>query len=68
LGFSISLASLAMSRSASRRVVVAVLSTTWAKPVELDPLTVADDDNLLQRIAQQPNVPAPLRNGLSGLY
>jgi hypothetical protein len=42
--------------------------STILKPVELDPLTVADDDNFLQRIAQQPNVPSPLRNGLSELY
>jgi 5-methylthioadenosine/S-adenosylhomocysteine deaminase len=42
--------------------------STILKPVELDPLTVADDDNFLSRIAQQPNVPAPLRNGLSDLY
>ena len=37
-------------------------------PIELDPLTVADDDTFLQRMAEQPNVPAPLRNTLSTLY
>jgi 5-methylthioadenosine/S-adenosylhomocysteine deaminase len=42
--------------------------STILKPVELDPLTVADDDNFLLRIEQQPNVPAPLRNGLRALY
>jgi cytosine/adenosine deaminase-related metal-dependent hydrolase len=38
------------------------------KPVQLDPLTVADDDKFLNLIAQQPNVPEPVKNGLSGLY
>jgi 5-methylthioadenosine/S-adenosylhomocysteine deaminase len=42
--------------------------STILKPVELDPLTVADDENFLPRIEQQPNVPAPLRNGLAALY
>jgi len=31
-------------------------------------LTVADDGNFLNLIAQQPNVPALVKNGLSGLY
>jgi hypothetical protein len=38
------------------------------KAVQLDPLTVADDDKFLNLIAQQPNVPGPVKNGLSGLY
>jgi cytosine/adenosine deaminase-related metal-dependent hydrolase len=38
------------------------------KPIELDPLTVADDDTFLQRMAAQPNVPAALRQNLSTLY
>ena len=38
------------------------------KPVELDPLTVADDGMFLERIEAQPNVPAPLKNSLRGLY
>jgi hypothetical protein len=42
--------------------------STILKPVALDPLTVADDDTFLQRIAQQPNLPAPLKNSLSELY
>jgi cytosine/adenosine deaminase-related metal-dependent hydrolase len=42
--------------------------STILKPVALDPLTVADDASFLDRIAQQPNVPALLKNGLSGLY
>ncbi len=42
--------------------------STILQPLELDPLTVADDSNFLSQIAQQPNVPAPIRSGLSGLY
>ncbi len=42
--------------------------STVLKPLDLDPLTVADDSNFLSQIAQQPNVPAPIRSGLSGLY
>jgi 5-methylthioadenosine/S-adenosylhomocysteine deaminase len=42
--------------------------STILKPVRLDPLTVANDDTFLDRIAQQPNLPAPLKSGLSGLY
>jgi hypothetical protein len=42
--------------------------STILKPVELDPLTVPDDENSLKRIAEQPNVQAPLRTGLAELY
>jgi 5-methylthioadenosine/S-adenosylhomocysteine deaminase len=42
--------------------------STILKPIELDPLTVADDDNFLDEIEQQPNVPAPIKNGLRALY
>jgi hypothetical protein len=37
-------------------------------PVELDPLTVADDADFVNAIAQQANVPAAIRQGLAGLY
>jgi hypothetical protein len=42
--------------------------STILKPVRLDPLTVADDPNFLSVIANQPNVPKPVRTGLAGLY
>jgi hypothetical protein len=42
--------------------------STVLKPIELDPLTVADDPNFLDRIEQQPNVPAGLRAALRNLY
>jgi len=51
----------AMTRSAP-------LLSTILNPIELDPLTVADDATFLQRIKRQPNVPAPLKNGLGALY
>jgi hypothetical protein len=38
------------------------------KPIELDPLTVADDDNFLDEIEQQPNLPAAVKSGLRDLY
>jgi cytosine/adenosine deaminase-related metal-dependent hydrolase len=37
-------------------------------PMELDPLTVADDPNFLRRITAEPNVPRAIREGLSQLY
>jgi 5-methylthioadenosine/S-adenosylhomocysteine deaminase len=46
----------------------AALLSTILQPIVLDPLTVADDPNFLTRIAQQPNVPEAVRNGLAALY
>lgn len=37
-------------------------------PIELDPLTVADDENFLREIEQQPNLPDAVRQGLRTLY
>jgi hypothetical protein len=51
----------------STRAVSAPLSTIL-EPVALDPLTVADDPSFLSGIANQPNLPAPVRKGLAGLY
>jgi len=42
--------------------------STILKPIQLDPLTVADDPGFLDRIAAQPNLPAAVRTGLAGLY
>jgi len=38
------------------------------QPIELDPLTVADDPEFLHRIATEPNVPEAIRDGLALLY
>jgi cytosine/adenosine deaminase-related metal-dependent hydrolase len=38
------------------------------KPIALDPLTVADDPNFLIEIANQPNLPDPIRSNLATLY
>jgi 5-methylthioadenosine/S-adenosylhomocysteine deaminase len=38
------------------------------KPMKLDPLTVADDDDFLAQIAAQPNVPQPISQQLAQLY
>lgn len=42
--------------------------STILKPIRLDPLTVADDEDFLDAIEQQPNVPAPVKSGLRALY
>jgi len=46
----------------------AALLSTILQPIDLDPLTVADDPDFLTRIAQQPNLPDAIRNGLASLY
>jgi cytosine/adenosine deaminase-related metal-dependent hydrolase len=38
------------------------------QPIALDPLTVADDPDFLLKIANEPNVPDPVRIGLAQLY
>ncbi len=38
------------------------------QPLALDPLTVADDSNFLTEIANQPNLPDPIRSNLATLY
>jgi hypothetical protein len=42
--------------------------STLLRPIELDPLTVADDANFLAHIAEQPNLPEVVRTGLAKLY
>jgi 5-methylthioadenosine/S-adenosylhomocysteine deaminase len=42
--------------------------STILKPIDLDPLTVADDNSFLDEIVQQPNVPPSIKNGLRALY
>ncbi len=37
-------------------------------PLELDPLTVADDDSFLKQIAQEKNLPDAVKQGLKELY
>lgn len=37
-------------------------------PIDLDPLTVADDRDFLDLVERQPNVPDPVRLGLRDLY
>jgi len=46
----------------------AVPLSTILGPIALDPLTVPDDHNFLPAIAQQPNLPDPVRTGLAQLY
>ena len=53
------------SRSAAR---AAVPLSTILEPMDLDPLTVADDGEFLERIAAQKNLPAFLPSELAALY
>ena len=46
----------------------APLLSAILRPIVLDPLTVADDTTVLDRIAAQPNIPGPLKTELAGLY
>jgi hypothetical protein len=55
----------------SRRAAMAIRSTPLSQilgPIELDPLTVADDHDFLSFVERQPNVPEPVRLGLRELY
>jgi hypothetical protein len=51
-----------------RSAVTAVPLSTVLKPMELDPLTVADDDEFLDAIETQKNLPAAVATGLRGMY
>jgi hypothetical protein len=42
--------------------------STVLRPVHLDPLTVADDNKFLEKIAQQPNLPPGIKTALHVLY
>lgn len=55
-------------RAAKALAKTAPLLSAILKPVKLDPLTVADDSDYLDLIAQQPNVPDKVKNGLRALY
>jgi cytosine/adenosine deaminase-related metal-dependent hydrolase len=51
-----------------RSAVTAVPLSTVLTPLELDPLTVADDDEFLDAVELQRNLPAAVRTGLRGMY
>jgi hypothetical protein len=54
-------------RAGAAAALAAPLSSIL-NPIRLDALTVADDEDFLDAIEGQPNVPAPIRNGLRALY
>ena len=55
--------------SAARGVAAAALPLSKIlKPIDLDPVTVADDPNFLDAIEHQPNVPSVIKNNLRALY
>lgn len=49
-------------------VAASVPLSALLQPIELDPLTVADDPDFLAAIAMQPNLPVAVRDGLAKLY
>jgi hypothetical protein len=51
-----------------RSAVSAVPLSTVLEPLELDPLTVADDNDFLDTVELQKNLPAAVRTKLRGLY
>jgi 5-methylthioadenosine/S-adenosylhomocysteine deaminase len=55
-------------RAAARAAPAATPLSTILQPIRLDPLTVVDDEDFLDAIKQQPNVPAPIKNRLRTLY
>jgi len=55
-------------RAAGAPARASVPLSSILKPIPLDPLTVADDEDFLDAIEAQPNVPPAIRNGLRGLY
>ena len=54
-------------KRAAKPTAAAPLSTIL-QPIQLDPLTVADDKHFLDAIEQQPNVPMPIKTRLRSLY
>src|SRR5262249_17801950 len=54
-------------RAAAKAAAAARLSTAL-RPITLDALSVADDEDFLDQIEAQPNVPAPVKKGLRNLY
>jgi len=54
-------------RLAPRAPAAAALSDLLS-PIALDPLTVADDERFLERLGQQPNLPAAVKAGVPDLY
>lgn len=51
-----------------RSAVTAVPLSTVLKPMELDPLTVADDNDFLDAVELQRNLPTAVRTGLRAMY
>lgn len=49
-------------------VLAATPLSELVEPLELDPLTVADDANFLKRLKAQPNLPDEVKNGLSKVF
>jgi 5-methylthioadenosine/S-adenosylhomocysteine deaminase len=55
-------------KRASAKATAAAPLSTILKPITLDALTVADDEDFLDQIEAQPNVPEPVKKGLRQLF
>jgi hypothetical protein len=55
-------------RAAVKITAAAPLLSAVLKPIQLDPLTVADDASFLDSIEHQPNLPAAIKSNLRALY
>ena len=55
-------------RAAVKVTAAAPLLSAILKPIQLDPLTVADDAGFLDSIEHQPNLPAAVKSNLRALY
>ena len=55
-------------RAVAKPALAAPPLSAILRPILLDPLAVAGDENFLNAIEQQPNVPVAVKSGLRGLY
>jgi 5-methylthioadenosine/S-adenosylhomocysteine deaminase len=55
-------------RAAVKVTAAAPPLSSILKPIQLDPLTVADDPGFLDAIEHQPNLPEAIKSNLRGLY
>ena len=55
-------------RAAAKVTAAAPLLSAILKPIQLDPLTVADDAGFLDSIEHQPNLPDAVKSNLRALY
>jgi 5-methylthioadenosine/S-adenosylhomocysteine deaminase len=55
-------------RAVAKAAAIAAPLSAILKPIRLDAITVADDEQFLDSVEQQPNLPSPIKSGLRALY